>query len=286
MIEVSNITADVVTDSEFDVTGSGVFDVLMNTVNAHIKAQFDADRIQSSDIANMYIGIMPSVLAISKEFVLEQELTEERIATEKLGQQALKAKTEDENGMIITEDSIAYSSSPETQHYWAVKTAEEGYEKAEFDTDAAEEGVESIKAANRITEAKLNLDYNKKVDPIDDNILVDYSTIPTSTALDTTWLTNKIPETNFELALLKARTEATVASQTAEGYKADGYYKIYRSLQELLFALVNGNLVSDENSDLLKNILTGMEDSMNEQANTWGDSSLGIDLNVSTGSSD
>ena len=209
----------------------------------------------------------------------ETELTEEKQSTEQYSQQALKAKVEDENGMLVTEDSVAYSSSPETQHYWAVKTAEEGYEKAGHDTDAAEEGVETVKAANRIAEAKLNLDYNKKVDPSNEDVLVNYSTIPTSTALDSTWLDTKIPETNFELALLKARTEAQVATRTAEGYQADTYYKIYRSLQELMFALTNAGIISSEDDNgIYGRIVTGMEEAMNAQAGVWATGSFNIDL--------
>jgi len=75
-IVITDVTSNVTTDNSYNVTGDGVFDNLMETVNAHIKAQFDADRIKESDIANMYIGIMPSVLAESIKFVLQKTTSE------------------------------------------------------------------------------------------------------------------------------------------------------------------------------------------------------------------
>jgi len=72
-IDITDLTSGVSVDSNHTVTGNGVFDDLMETVNTHIKAQFDSDRIQSTDIANMYIGIMPAVLAESMKFVLQKD---------------------------------------------------------------------------------------------------------------------------------------------------------------------------------------------------------------------
>ena len=71
MIPITDITSNVTTDAGYNVTGDGAFDNLMETVNAHIKAQFDADRIKESDIANMYVGIIPAVLAQSVKLALE-----------------------------------------------------------------------------------------------------------------------------------------------------------------------------------------------------------------------
>jgi len=71
MIPITDITSNVATDAGYNVTGDGAFDNLMETVNAHIKAQFDADRIKESDIANMYVGIIPAVLAQSVKLALE-----------------------------------------------------------------------------------------------------------------------------------------------------------------------------------------------------------------------
>jgi len=74
MADITDITSGVQTGVDYKVTGNGVFDDIMETINTHIEAQFDADRIQSTDIANMYIGIIPSVLAESMKFVLQKDI--------------------------------------------------------------------------------------------------------------------------------------------------------------------------------------------------------------------
>ena len=73
-VSITDITNNVSVDGEFKVTGDGIFDNLMESVNTHIKAQFDADRIESTQIADMYIGIMPSVLAESVKFALQKDI--------------------------------------------------------------------------------------------------------------------------------------------------------------------------------------------------------------------
>ena len=70
---VDNLTNNVVVDDEYNVTGDGVVDKLLATVNTHIKAQFDANRIQNTDIANMYIGIVPGIIAQGIQFEIQRE---------------------------------------------------------------------------------------------------------------------------------------------------------------------------------------------------------------------
>ena len=44
------------------VDGTGVFDVLMRAVNAHIGEQFDRQRITGSDYAKVYLGAVSAVM--------------------------------------------------------------------------------------------------------------------------------------------------------------------------------------------------------------------------------
>lgn len=67
-----------------DVTNSsntGVFDVLMEAVNADINEQFQANRLTGQDYANVYLGSMQAVLAESIRYVLQQNLVNEQIKT-------------------------------------------------------------------------------------------------------------------------------------------------------------------------------------------------------------
>lgn len=74
-IGIEDITSNVATDEAFNVTGDGIFDDMMETINTHIKAQFDAGRVKAPDIATMYIGIIPSIMQQATGFVLQKELT-------------------------------------------------------------------------------------------------------------------------------------------------------------------------------------------------------------------
>ena len=57
-ITIANLTAGVSTSSENVVTGTGVFDDMMETVNAHMAAQFNLGRITGSDYATVYLTAM------------------------------------------------------------------------------------------------------------------------------------------------------------------------------------------------------------------------------------
>lgn len=54
-------------------SGSGVFDVLIQVVEKHIKDQYDTGRILGSDYANVYLGSMQSVLSESINFLLNEQ---------------------------------------------------------------------------------------------------------------------------------------------------------------------------------------------------------------------
>jgi hypothetical protein len=54
-ITIANLTAGVSTDASNVVTGTGVFDDMMETVNAHMAAQFNLGRITGSDYATVYL---------------------------------------------------------------------------------------------------------------------------------------------------------------------------------------------------------------------------------------
>ena len=54
-ITIANLTAGVATDDANVVTGTGIFDDMMETVNAHMAAQFNLGRITGSDYATVYL---------------------------------------------------------------------------------------------------------------------------------------------------------------------------------------------------------------------------------------
>ena len=61
-ITIANLTAGVTTDASNVVTGTGVFDDMMETVNAHLGAQFALGRITGSDYATVYLTAMQATV--------------------------------------------------------------------------------------------------------------------------------------------------------------------------------------------------------------------------------
>jgi len=93
-IDISQITSAATVgglsvDKEGTVTGSGIFDNLMEAVNVHLDAQYESGRLTGKDYATVYLGAMQSTIQQSITFVLgeqtadkQAELLAKQVATE------------------------------------------------------------------------------------------------------------------------------------------------------------------------------------------------------------
>lgn len=70
-IAVTPITLAQLTEAQ--VAGTGVFDVLMRSVNAQLELEFKAGRIKGAEYATVYLGSMQSVLQTSLQFLLQRD---------------------------------------------------------------------------------------------------------------------------------------------------------------------------------------------------------------------
>jgi hypothetical protein len=75
------------TSADYVVTGTGIFDDLMEAVNIHLDAQFHLGRITGADYATVYLGAMQSALQNSASFTLGKEKTNAESAV--LGQKEI-----------------------------------------------------------------------------------------------------------------------------------------------------------------------------------------------------
>jgi hypothetical protein len=78
-ISITDLTNNVQTSDKYVVTGDGVFDDVMETVNAHIDAQYKAQRIKAADVATVYVGIVPGALAESFKFLLQRKTNSQQL---------------------------------------------------------------------------------------------------------------------------------------------------------------------------------------------------------------
>jgi hypothetical protein len=98
-------------DESFTVTGTGIFDKMMESVTTHITAEFDRGSITGTERATVYLGALQSVLQTSAKIFLESQLADDQSAqvqaqTSLLGKQLLEveAKTALIDSQKTTED--------------------------------------------------------------------------------------------------------------------------------------------------------------------------------------
>ncbi len=100
---MASVTLDDLTNEITPTEGTGVFDVLMEKVEARLNEQFDSGRITGSDFANAYATIMGSVLGQSVNFVLNKDkaAAEAMIAEATVEKQWGYDVTTDGNGDLV-----------------------------------------------------------------------------------------------------------------------------------------------------------------------------------------
>ena len=69
-ISIGNLTAGIATDADNVVTGTGIFDDMMETVNAHMAAQFNLGRITGSDYATVYLTALQATVQQAVAFTV------------------------------------------------------------------------------------------------------------------------------------------------------------------------------------------------------------------------
>ena len=74
IIKIEELTSNVKMDpATFEVTGDGVFDKIMRTLNAHMLAQYKAQRLKAENFATVYVGVVPTVLQESMKFIMQKD---------------------------------------------------------------------------------------------------------------------------------------------------------------------------------------------------------------------
>ena len=112
MIAITEFTDNVkkVEDDNGAITGTGIFDVLMNTATKHLQVQFDSGKINGELYANAYIQVYQVTLQTAKDIWLQKSISEaqlallrEQIITEDAKRDNLNKQTDLLSAQIITE---------------------------------------------------------------------------------------------------------------------------------------------------------------------------------------
>jgi len=103
-----------VTNTNNVITGSGVFDDLMESVTAHLEAQFQLGRITGTDFATVYLGAIQSALQASVSYAIGQEKTNAEVAlltqkqTTEFGQTLVTGNTTPNANSILGKQTTLY----------------------------------------------------------------------------------------------------------------------------------------------------------------------------------
>ena len=103
-----------VTNTNNVITGTGVFDDLMESVTAHLEAQFQLGRITGTDFATVYLGAMQSALQASVSYAIGQEKTNAEVAlltqkqTTEYGQTLVTGNTTPNANSILGKQTTLY----------------------------------------------------------------------------------------------------------------------------------------------------------------------------------
>ena len=100
MIAITEFTANVkkVEDDNGAITGTGIFDVLMNTATKHLQVQFDSGKVSGELYANAYIQVYQVTLQTAKDIWLQKSTSEAQLAL-------LNKQADLLSAQIITEDA-------------------------------------------------------------------------------------------------------------------------------------------------------------------------------------
>jgi hypothetical protein len=91
-IRVEDITNNVVVTDNV-VSGEGVFDAIMGTLNTHIDNQYNLNRLKGSDYAEVYLGLASAALNLSFNFVVQEPVSEENMKLTKANVELTRRKT-------------------------------------------------------------------------------------------------------------------------------------------------------------------------------------------------
>lgn len=125
---MSDIELTQLTNSTAEVSGTGVFDILINATELRIIDQYEKGRITGKEYATVYLGSVQAVLAQSIKFLLEEqqaskqaELIQEKIESENKNNEEggvidfTKQKLQEEVDLIVGKTAEVYENVQASQ---------------------------------------------------------------------------------------------------------------------------------------------------------------------------
>lgn len=93
-IDAKDFTNNISINTDFEVTGTGIFDIFMDTATKHLTAQLDAGRIRGEDYATAYMQVYSVTLQAALQAWLQKDLIEAQIGSEDAKRKLYKRQIE------------------------------------------------------------------------------------------------------------------------------------------------------------------------------------------------
>ena len=78
-IDAKDFTDNISINTDFEVTGTGIFDIFMDTATKHLTAQLDAGRLRGEDYATAYIQVYTATLQAALQAWLQKGIAEKQL---------------------------------------------------------------------------------------------------------------------------------------------------------------------------------------------------------------
>lgn len=149
--------------------GTGVFDVLMKAVNAHLEKQFKANRITGAEYAKVYLGSITAVMQFGTQFLLSKDRAQlenlQILETVKLAQvQTVKAHAELQ--LVRAQIQTAYYQAAEMR--LKAYTLRNAYAQSKMDLVLGYNNVLEAESKQKLTNAQYQATYAQTHDTLDD----------------------------------------------------------------------------------------------------------------------
>lgn len=104
-VSITDLTSNVTTTNNV-VSGDGIFDDMMESVNSHLENQFQLGRLTGTDYATVYLGAIQSTIQTAAQYAMGVEKTNAEVAVLAQKQVTEYAQTQQTNNTAPATGSI------------------------------------------------------------------------------------------------------------------------------------------------------------------------------------
>lgn len=176
-VDISEFTSDVVKeDIKHTVSGSGIFDDMMETATKHLQAQFEGNRIRGEMYAQAYIQIYIETLRTAMQIWLQKpeqdakvallDAQKENVEADTLLKGSQKLLTDAQKALVTAQAAHEPSKKANTEADTDLKIAQKAYIQNQAAAAAKDEALKTEQINSEKTKTAL---YKRQIEGYDEN---------------------------------------------------------------------------------------------------------------------